>query len=293
MAEAAYFGSHGVKLGTQIVENIGIIPGTNPLPSRQKWPNFPPYVENGYNEGMSWYDGLSLKLEKHTSRNLTFLVDYTWSKTLDQVDSLTSVDNLVSIGIFATPTRFDLGEFKGPAGFDVRQVFNASYVYEIPVKTQNKWANAAITHWSLSGIVSASSGVPYVAYLASDNENIGTVGRYNEFPDIVGDPNAISRRTANEWFNTTAYAVPPFGTAGHAGKHALYSDPLINWDSSIFKRWPFGETRDVEFRAEFFDFLNLSSFNPPGTLLGTPQFGTISGTRQGGRQIQFALKLHF
>jgi hypothetical protein len=291
--EAAYFGSHGVKLDTQIVDNVANPPGAGPVLDRVRWPNFPAYVENGYNEAMSWYDGLSLKLEKHTSRNLTFLIDYTWSKTMDQVDSLTSVDNLSNIAIFATPTRFDLGDFKGPAGFNVRQVFNASYMYEIPAKSQSKWVNAVIAHWSLSGIVSADNGVPYVVYLSSDNENIGTVGRYNEFPDLVGNPNSIAKRTIYEWFNTAAYTTPAFGTAGSAGKYTLYSDPEINWDSSVYKRWPFGEDRDVEFRAEFFDFLNSSTFNPPATLVGTPEFGTISSTRQGGRQIQFALKFHF
>ena len=120
------------------------------------------------------------------------------------------------------------------------------------------------------------------------------MGRYNEFPNVVGNPNSISNRSIYEWFNTNAYATPPFGTAGTAGKYTLYSDPQINWDSSLYKRWPFGpENKDVEFRAEFFDFLNLSTFNPPGTLVGTPQFGTISSTRQGGRQIQFAVKVHF
>jgi hypothetical protein len=294
MMEAAYFGSHGVKLPLMIVDDVANPPGTTPLQTRQKWPQFAPYANGGYDEGMSWYDGLGVKLEKRMSKNLTFLVDYTWSKTMDQEDSWETPDNLVTVDYFATATRFNLGDFKGPAGFDVRHVFNASYMYEIPAKSENKWANAAIAHWSLSGIVSAASGVPYFANLSSDNENIGTnYNFYTEFPDLVANPNSISNRTASEWFNTAAYAVPPFGTRGNAGKHVLYSDPEINWDSSIFKRFPFAESKDVEFRAEFFDFLNLSTFNPPGSLVGTPEFGTISGTRQGGRTIQFALKLHF
>jgi hypothetical protein len=296
MAEAAYFGSHGVKMSGQIYDNTAVVPGTDAYQDRQKWPNFPAYIMNGYNEFSSWYDGLSMKLEKRTSKNLTFLIDYTWSKTMDEIDSLASVDNPLSPSVYANPTRFDLGSYKGPAGFDVRHVFNASYAYEIPVKSGNKWANAAIAHWSLSGIFSLDSGIPYVAYLDSDNENLGvpgSSGSYGEFPSLVGDPNAISKRTINEWFNTAAYVIPPFGTAGNAGKHTLYSDPEVNWDSAIYKRWPFGESRNVEFRGEFFDFLNSTTFSSPGVVLGTAQFGTISGTRQGGRQIQFSLKLHF
>jgi hypothetical protein len=295
-AEAAYFGSHGVKLSGQIYDNTALFPGTDAYQDRQRWPNFPAYIMNGYNEFSSWYDGLSLNLEKRISNNSAFLINYTWSKTMDDVDSLASVDNLASVSVYANPERFDLGSYKGPAGFDVRHVFNASYIYEIPLKSQNKWANAAIAHWSLSGIFSLDSGIPYVAYLESDNENLGvpgSSGSYGEFPSLISNPNAISHRTANEWFNTAAYVTPPFGTYGNAGKHTLYSDPEVNWDSAIYKRWPFGESRDVEFRGEFFNLLNLSTFLPPGVVLGTSQFGTISGTRQGGRTIQFALKMHF
>jgi outer membrane receptor protein involved in Fe transport len=297
MVEATYFGSHGVKLPTMIVDNVAWPPAPTPIQTRQRWPQYAPFPQGGYDEAMSWYDGLSLKLERRMSRNLTLLVDYTWSKTMDLVDSLFSEVTLTAGPYSNTsdPTRYDIGnDFKGPAGFNVRQVFNASYLYEIPAKSQNKWVNAAIAHWSLSGVISANNGTPYVAYLSSDNENIGTAqGILNEFPDLVGNPNSISPRTSSEWFNTAAYSIPAFGTAGHAGKYALYSDPEINWDSAFFKRFPFGESRDVEFRAEFFDFLNLSTFGPPGSLVGTPEFGTISSTIQGGRTIQFALKFHF
>jgi hypothetical protein len=108
------------------------------------------------------------------------------------------------------------------------------------------------------------------------------------------NPNGGFTRSLNEWFNSSCYQLPAYGTAGQAGKHALYSDPYANWDSSFVKQWPFGEDRHVEFRAEFFNFLNAHTFDPPNTLFGTGSFGTVSSTgRQPGRNIQFALKLHF
>jgi hypothetical protein len=74
-----------------------------------------------------------------------------------------------------------------------------------------------------------------------------------------------------------------------------YADPLGDWDFALAKQWPLGkESRNIEFRAEFFNFLNASTFDPPNDLLGSPTFGEVSPTsRQGGRQIQFALKFHF
>jgi hypothetical protein len=86
--EAVYFGSRGKKLSGQIIDNLAYPPGPAPIAPRQRYPNFPPYIENGYNGYSSWYDGMSVKLEKRWSHNLTFLVSYTQSKNLDDVDSL-------------------------------------------------------------------------------------------------------------------------------------------------------------------------------------------------------------
>ncbi|MGH9468990.1 MAG: hypothetical protein ACRD1N_01450, partial [Terriglobia bacterium] len=294
LGEADYFGAHGVKLDGQIIDNIA----TDPSPlgsfkSRQRWPQFPPYIMNGYKEFMSWYDGLSLKLDKHYSKNLAFLVSYTWSKAMDQSDSLGSGGDYGLPDY--NPTRFNMSDFKAPAGFNVTNIFSASYIYGLPWKTGRRWADAALANWEFSGIVSADSGIPYYILLSTDNENIGVVpGRISEFPNLVCNPSSNLQPSAAEWFNTACYQLPAFGTAGNAGRHALYSDPLVNWDAALAKRWPFGrENRSVEFRAEFFNFLNGSTFDPPGVQFG-PKLGTVSTTaRQPGREIQFALKLHF
>ena len=293
MLEASYVGSHGLKLPSQIIDNTASTPGTDPYQNRQRWPDFPPYVENNYHENSSRYRGLSLRLDKRTSRNLSFLVAFTWQKALDNMDSIGSAVNLARPHDNVNPTRFNLGQFWGPAGFDIEKIFNVSYIYEIPSKTRSGWANAALAHWSLSGNIAADGGMPYFVFINGDSENIGGVGRLDEFPNLVGDPNAISQRTPTKWFNTAAYQMPLFGTAGSAGRHGLFSDPLLNWDSALMKRWPFGENRSVEFRGEFFNFLNQTTFAPPQSLINTSNFGVVNATRQNGRQIQFAIKIHF
>ena len=294
--QISYAGSEGVKLPGQIIDNTAVVPGTTPVASRQRWPNFPTYIENGFNEFRSKYNGMTLKLDKRTSRNLTFLVDFTWQKTLDNSDSTRSIDNAINNSAATNPTRFGLGSFWGPASFDVQKIFNASYIYDIPFQSQNRFAQVALGHWQWSGNIAADDGVPYTIYLHQDQGNIGSsLGRLDQFPNLVSDPNAIAHRTAAEWFNTAAYQIPTFGTLGDAGRHALFSDPMINWDTAVVKRFPFGENRSVEFRSEFFDALNLHTFAPPvdKDSANSSTFGTVGNTRQGGRTIQFGVKLHF
>jgi hypothetical protein len=295
-AEANYVGSHGVKLMGQLLDNLATVPGVTPIAQRTPWPNFPPFVNNGFNEYKSSYNGLVLKLDKQYSRNLLFLFSYTWSKTMDQSDGLG--DGGIYGQPSANPTRYGLSQFYGPAGYNVRQRVTASYFYDIPGRTGNRLLDAVVAHWQTSGIVSGDNGVPFFVYLTTDNENIGTASfgspRYTEFPNLVCDPNAGFHRTAAAWFNTSCDQLPQFGTAGNAGRHALYSQGLVNWDASINKQWPLGETKNVQFRAESFNLTNSATFDPPGVLFGTVGFGKVSATtRQPGRQIQLALKFHF
>jgi hypothetical protein len=290
--ETAYFGSHGVKLVGQIVDNTAVTPGPGPISARQIRPQFPPYINNGYNVFPSWYDGASLKLEKRLSQGLSFLVSYTFSKTIDVSDNLSNA----SLGGSPTSnaTRFNIPQNKGVAGFDIPQNFVASIVYAVPGKTNHRVADAVVSGWNVSGIVTHYSGLPYMTFLTSDVANIGTVsGRSTEYPNIVGDPNAIANRSPQLWFNTAAFAQPAQYTFGNSGRNILRTDSLNNLDFSVYKRWRFLEVRHVELRGEFFNLMNHPSFGYPGVSLGTAQFGKISNTRNSGRQIQLAVKVRF
>ncbi|HEV2498146.1 MAG TPA: TonB-dependent receptor [Terriglobia bacterium] len=289
MWQTAYFGSHGIDLGGQIMDNTAVVPGTDPFQNRQLWPQFPPYVNNGYNLFPSFYDGLSVELRKQYSHSLAFLVSYTWSKTIDISDSTAS-----DAYPFIQPTRFDIPLLRGPAGYNVTQRFTASYVWNIPGKTSSKLANAVVSGWNFSGIVTLDSGLPFYVTLSGDQANIGTVpGRVTSFPNLISNP-VLSNPTPQEWFNTGAYQIPPFGTQGNAGKHALYTDGLTGFDGTFSKSWPLKERSSLQLRADFFNAFNLHNWGAPGAAAdNTFNFGEVSSTRQGGRTIQLSMELHF
>ena len=289
--EASYFGSKGVKLTAQIIDNTAIVPGSTPVASRQLYPQFAPYVLNGFNEFSSWYDGGALRIDKRMSHGLNLLLSYTYSKNIDYVDNLSNG----GVGLpTSNPTRFNSNLNKGLAGFDIRHVLVISAVYQIPGQTHHRLVDAVIAGWSFSNIFTLHSGLPYSVYLATDNENIGSVGgRFPEFPNLVGDPNAIARQTPAQWFNTKAFAIPPLYTIGNAGRNILESGGLVNDDLSLSKSWKFGERRSLELRGEFFNVFNHANFGYPSVTIGTSQFGTVASTLNPGRQVQIAGKIHW
>lgn len=290
-AEAIYFGSHGVKISSQLIDNTALVPGPGPIAARQKLPNFPAYVLNGYNMYHSNYNGLSLVLQRRFAAGLSFSINYTFSKSINFVDELS--DNIQGAG--ALPARINIAQWRGVSGWDVPHRFVANYVWELPWRTGNRAANLALAGWSLSGVFTFDDGLPYSAKVNADVANIGAVaGRLSQFPDLVGDPNAIEARTPERWFNTAAFRVPAAYTFGNAGRNILRSDGLSNWDFSIYKQFPVREGRYFELRGEFYDFLNQTTFGYPGYIVDVPaQFGRVSSTRNSGRSSQLGLKFRF
>ena len=227
-------------------------------------------------------------MEKRFSRGLTFNINYVWSKNIDYMD-----DAINNWGTGVTwPTRYDVPRFRGDAGYDIPQRLAMSYVYQIPGKTSNRVADAVVAHWRVSGVTQYNSGQAFGPALSFDNLNIGLPSG-NEFPDLIGNPR-LSNPTPQQWFNTSAFAVPVAYTNGDAGRNILRTDGLVNWDFSLAKEWPFRKESDrVEFRGDFFNTFNNTVYGLPGLTLGTAQFGTVSSTLTSPRQIQFQLKVHF
>src|SRR5258708_1020336 len=132
MVEAAYFGSHGVHQTGVVVVNSAPVPGTTPLASRLPFPNFPTSAEAGWNELNNSYNGMYLQARKTYSHNLTFLLNYTWSKTLDDgADSISGGGGPLGVPGFYS-TTWDTRRFRGPASFDIRHLFHAGYFHDLP-----------------------------------------------------------------------------------------------------------------------------------------------------------------
>jgi len=294
--EVAYFGSKGTKLTAQMLDNIA----PNPSPDRAsnlqtvRFPGVSPYVLNGYNEFNSSYNALAVRVQRQYFHGLSYLVSYTWSKNIDQVD------NLSSGNIFGTatenPTRWNGRINRGLAGFDITNILSMTGTWHIPGRTGNRIINGVVSGWELSDILSLHSGLPFSVYISGDNENVGTVsGRQSQFPNQVASPN-IAHRSPAEWFNIDAFAVPTVGTRGNVVRNpaALRYGGLVDDDMTLGKNWNIYHETKFELRGEFFNLFNHPDFGPPGQTVGSSNFGKISSTILSyGRTVQLAAKVHF
>jgi hypothetical protein len=99
---------------------------------------------------------------------------------------------------------------------------------------------------------------------------------------------------------------PAYGTNGDAGRNSFRGPAFYNVDMSISKSWHFRERYSAQFRAEFFNLLNIPTVGAPGATDPTKglngRFGYANSTPDarnavfgsgGPRHIQFGLKLNF
>lgn len=293
--EVAYFGSKGTKLTAQMLDNIAPTPSPSPNnPKTVRFPGWSPWVLNGYNEYNSEYNALAVRLQRQYTRGLSYLVAYTWSKNIDQVD------NLSSGNIFGTatenPTRWNGYLNRGLAGFDITQILSMTGTWKIPGHTRYRMINGVVSGWELADILSIHSGMPFSVYISGDNENVGTIfGRQSQFPQQVAD-SRINHRTPAQWFNTAAFVVPAYGTRGNVVRNPseLKSGGLVNDDMTIAKVWNvYREDTKFELRGEFFNLFNHTNLGFPGQTVGSTNFGQVSSTLNSGRTVQLAAKIHF
>jgi hypothetical protein len=104
----------------------------------------------------------------------------------------------------------------------------------------------------------------------------------------------LSSPSTQEWFNTAAFAPPAPFTFGDSGRNSLRADWFKNLDLSLFRDFPIGERRSLQFRAEAFNVTNTPTWGIPiNDLNNHAQLGTITSTRSTERQLQLSLKLYF
>jgi hypothetical protein len=126
--------------------------------------------------------------------------------------------------------------------------------------------------------------------LGLDNAGTGGGGS-DDRPNLIGNPNN-GPKTAQQWFNTAAFALGQAGQYGNAGRNVITAPGISNFDFSLFKNFRITERHNLQFRAEFFNGFNHTQFDPPNTVFGTATFGRVLSAGD-GRQIQLALKYKF
>ncbi len=291
--ELSYAGSKGTHLQSLADRNQVVNPGPGDVQSRRPFPKFGPFASIE-NRGNSGYNSMQVKVEKRASHGLYFLSSFTWSKTFNDQPEICCNQPWPQ-------NSWNIAADRGLADFNQNLRWVLSYDYLLPFgKGHNLLGGSRIADliaggWHFGGIYSLASGFPFSPEMGFDTSNTGTQGLLR--PDQVLPNGNLPRgqRSPNLWFNPDAYAVPADFTFGNAGRNTLIGPDTNDWDASLRKTFQVREKQNLEFRAEFFNFLNHPNFAQPDPFItdGPGATGVVTAIAGANREVQLALKYNF
>jgi hypothetical protein len=240
--------------------------------------------------GNSDYNALQITL-RHSSKSLTVLAGYTFSKSLDQSSN---------IGEAVNPLDPSLS--RALSSFNVTHNFVVSYNYQLPIERLFRASNRWTEGWELSGITRFSSGFPVTLVNFGDNSLLGTEPNgINNFgidePDYTGGPLHLNSNPRNglDYFDISQFSQNALGTPGTAQRRFFFGPGSNNFDTALLKNVHLTEAKSLQFRVEAFNVFNHAQFFGPQAVDGniaSSTFGQVISAAP-PRILQLAVKFNF
>ena len=231
--------------------------------------------------GYSWYHSLQIAVEKRLQKGLTFHSGYTWSKFMEATSYLNETDPVPE---------------KVISDQDYPHRFVVTAIYELPFGRGKPFfggarglLNLLIGGWQVEGWYEGQSG-----------RALG-FGNAIFYGDLHAIPLPVSQRRVERWFNVDAgFERDPRKQLAYNVRtlssrfNGVRADGINNLDLSLHKNIALREGWRLQFRAECSNALNHPQFDSPNTTPTSTAFGTVSAELgHGQRKAVLALKFLF
>jgi len=220
------------------------------------------------NSGNSNYNSLQVSAERR-ARDLTFLVSYTYAKSLDDYSA-----------------KFDPRDPQrayGLSTFDMRHNLVMSYNWDIPF-ARLLGARRITQGWHLTGISRFNTGTPISLKSGGDFAltNLGL-----DYPTQIGSVQKLNpRASGNLYFNPSAFAsglscgYEVCGVTGSAKQYSFNGPGAISTDLGLEKDTRITEATSFKVRFEMFNVFNHANFLSSSVIgnANSGQFGQATNT---------------
>jgi hypothetical protein len=289
-----YVGTKGSKLDLRLAPD-----SLNPSASGSQQTSIPGVQQFLYEtDGAdSIYNGLQVTLRRQFHGGFSMSGNYTWGKSIDDAASVGGKGGNVP------QNSFDLEAERALSIFDVRNKLVINHTYEFPFGEQRHFLNRGgfaekiIGDWQISGVTTIQSGSPQTATVAGNQSNNNGSGAFaSERADATGLSISLPRaeRGTEGWFNTAAFALPPSGQLGTAGRDTITGPGSVNFNMSLGRFFTF--SREKNLRARFSinanNIFNHPNYSGIATTTNAENFGWVTGVGA-MRSLSMALRFNF
>ena len=270
--------------------------------------------------GHSTYNGLQISARRQYGSNLSFVVNYTWSKSIDDGDGLFSFSQPEGLHVGQFPQQFRSLD-RSLSEFDRTNNLTAAIQY----RTKGPWW---MRDFDIDPILTARTGLPTT--ITQNNLNpAASELRPNllsstniVLPNTQPNGNSIQYLISPSAANFPLGPVGPFFTGsgasrtllvpagiGTLGRNTVRTPGELDLDLAIDRKFHFSKRNEqlaLEVRAEAFNALNHTNLNAPDTtsltvqtspsnpvpFLNSSTFGLITSARQ-ARFLQLVMRFEF
>lgn len=321
LLDVAYVGNHGLHQPGYWYYNAGRMPAVDDSCNRFRSteeaaesdsscltdPNFVPVLDrtnlshipsNAYalaNIFSTSYDALQVRLNQRFSQGLNYQLNYTYSRTMDEVSA---INNIVGSQLTLQNNNCTSCDW-GPSSSDQTHRLVGSGSYELPVGRGRKWSAGKVGDWfvggwNVTGIYTVASGNPFTVTVTGDS-TLGQDGVRGDLrrPNQVGDPHGkvygaldsstypVAQFKSNlyHWFNPAAYGAPAGNEYGDVSRNSLRGPYFMRGDMTVQKNFAITERHNLMYRLEVFNLFSTwhadtSDFSPSSTM-SNGNFGSL------------------
>ena len=303
----SYVGSKGVHLLTLSEVNV-----VDPVTGTRPYPSFGQVSWRG-NKDNSNYNGLSVAVKRSFSHGFLFAANYMWSHEIDDgSDGSGDGDSLVAENVACQVCE------RADGIWDVRHVFNANAIYQLPFGPGKPYLNqpgvwrSIAGSWEVTSMVVARTGFPVNVTIDRSSSAVPDGNTTDQRPDLLPGVSLTPSggKTIGQWINPAAFAAPAVDAFGDAPRNIARGPGAWQIDLGIGKLIPLTERTHLEFRTEFFNIFNHPQYGLPqsdispylagqlgvfGSIIQTVNTTTpVSPVGTGTpREIQFMLRIAF
>jgi len=276
-------------------------------------------IVNGLNEGSSMYNALNLRLQRRMSHGVTFLVNYTYSKWLDNVGA----PNMGFTGLALFQKSWQSTDtFRNTYGYDPNDRRNRLTFYsdvQLPVgkgraflgnpsTTGGKVLDKLVGGWELAGFGLVESGTPItftsVGGVSSQNEGVPSLNGFvfgtaqqvfnSSSGSLLRSP-SDSYTSCGGAFNCAQFGLPQLLSYGNMGFvfPGIRNPGYWDYDASLMKRFMLKESSYLEMRVEAQNVFNIRGLGAYDTTFGDAHFGYITGAGNTPRILQVSGRILF
>jgi hypothetical protein len=292
-----YTGNHGVyeaypnstynaTVGTD--ENgLPLVAGYNTTTPDTRFGTFTEY----YSGAVSNYNGMTASYSRRYTAGLVVNASYTWAHSLDEISN----GGLLGYGVTSVlgqinPLSLRANNY-GNSDSDIRNNFNANYVWTVPYHADNRAMNAVFGGWLFSENFNVRSGIPFT--ILDGTTAISNGGTATPVQPL-GPAQQDCRNGNSQCFNSAEFA-PNASTDPVTGNPIAlgffptqtrnqYRGPgFFNTDFTFGKDFHIGERVKFNIGANIYNILNHPNFQNPNrtwtnsTCSSNFQCGQITG----------------